>query len=187
MSNTSSITYGRVAVVLQEIGMVSQEKAQTVLAEYADVAHSELKPYDVACALEMFGTAVSVHADDIDYLEDGYGGLLDRAAALTDGAVTVTNVRLHEGEFIGESRDDVLEFERNGQPVSISAEHFSDEYYDQMAACEAIEKLAPDNDPRSFLLVDFEREKYRVYDSIMVLTTSEQAAALEKSLGLRIR
>jgi hypothetical protein len=175
-----------VAAVLQEIGMVSQEKAQTVLAEFAEWAQDELNPYSVACALEDFGVAVSVHADDIDYLEEGYEYILERAAALTDGKVIVANVRLVEGEVIGETRDDVLKFERNGRLISIDAEHASDEYYDQMAACDAIAELSPDDDPRSFRFVDFEREKHAVCDSIMVLATSEQAEALQQSLGLEV-
>ncbi|WP_377266957.1 hypothetical protein [Peterkaempfera sp. SMS 1(5)a] len=181
------MTYELVAAHLQEIGMVSPEKAQAVLEEFADWAHDELKPYDVACALGSFGLAVLVHADDIDYLEPGYAWLLEQASAVAGGAVTVTGVRLHEGEFSGGSRDDTLEFQRNGRPVSILAEHFSDEYYDHLAACEAIAMLAPDDDPRSFRLVDFERERHGVYDSIMVLTTPEQAQALERHFGLTIR
>lgn len=122
--------------------MVPQEKAQTVLDEYVDYAHDELTPYNVACALETFDVAVSVHAEDIDYLEEGYEDLLEAAAALTRGAVTVTSVRLHEGEFVDGSRYDVLEFERNGQLVSIPAEHLSDDYYDPAAACNAIARSA---------------------------------------------
>ncbi|WP_055588081.1 hypothetical protein [Peterkaempfera griseoplana] len=187
MPNTSPMTYERVAVVLQEIGMVSKQKAQSVLDDFAAYAHDELKPYEVACTLVSFGLAVSVHADDIDYLEPGYAWLLEEAAAVTGGAVTVSDVRLHEGEFEGDSRDDVLEFRCNGRPVSIPAEHFSDEYYDQLAACDAIAEVSPDGDPRSFRLVDFARERHGVYDSIMVLTTPEQAQALQRDLGLTIR
>jgi hypothetical protein len=186
MPGTSSITYERVGAVLQEIGMLSQERAQTVLGKFADHAHDELDPYEVACALEVFGLAVSIHADDIDDLEEGYEGLLERAAALTGGKVTVADVRLVEDEIIGESRYDLLEFARNGQLISISAEHFSDEYYDHSAACEAIAELSPDNDPRAFRVVDFEREQQRGYDSLMVLATSEEAEALQKRLGLKI-
>ncbi|MEU9125872.1 hypothetical protein AB0C96_39710 [Streptomyces sp. NPDC048506] len=174
--------------VLQEIGMVPPEKVQNVLDEYANHAHDRLTPYGVAGALEEFDVAVSVHADDIDDLEQDYTSLLEDAAALTHGAVTVSNVRLHEGEEIGGSRDDILEFERNGRLVAISAEHFGDryEYFDQDAAINAIDELSPDDDPRAFHLVDFEREPNHGYDSIMVLATPEQAKALEENLGLTL-
>ncbi|MGW7486375.1 hypothetical protein [Streptomyces sp. NPDC054786] len=169
--------------------MVPPEKVQSVLEECANYAHDVLNSYEVARALEEFGVAVSVHADDIDFLEQDYASLLDHAAALTDGAVTLTNVRLREGEEIGGSRDDILEFERNGRLVSISAEHFGDgyDYFDQGAACEAIAALSPENDPREFRDVDFARKTNHGYDSIMVLATPEQAKALTERLGLTIR
>lgn len=154
------------------------------VGHFDEYAHDRLNPYEVACALEDFGLAVPVHADDIDYLEEGYAYLLRKAAALTGGAITVANVRLHEGEFVSGSRDDVLEFERNGELVSISAEHHSNEYYDHLAACDAIDHLSPDDDPRSFRLVDFEREEHRHYDSILVLATPEQTEAMRKHFGL---
>jgi hypothetical protein len=184
MPDTLTITYERMAAVLERSGMLSRERALAVLARFAEYARDRLDPYEVACALEDFGLAVSVHADDIDHLEEGYTYLLRRAAALTGGAITVANVRLHEGEFVAGSRDDVLEFERNGELISISAEHYSDEYYDHLAACDAIDRLSPDDDPRSFRIVDFEREEHRHYDSILVLATPEQTEAMRKHLGL---
>ncbi|MEU9114827.1 hypothetical protein AB0D04_24300 [Streptomyces sp. NPDC048483] len=113
------------AEVLQRLGMVSQDKAHTVVEEMGTYGYN-LTPYDVACSLVGFGVAVEIHADDIDFLEESYAWLLNKAVAVTGGAVTVTNVRLHEGhttEGFGrpdfDSRDDVLEFERNGQLISI--------------------------------------------------------------------
>ncbi|MFI6766180.1 hypothetical protein [Streptomyces sp. NPDC050355] len=196
MSNMSSMTYVGVGSVLEEIGMVRPEKVRSVLEECANYAHEALDPYDTARALEDFGVAVSVHVGDIDNLEQDYASLLEDAAALTGGAVTVTDVTLHEGEEIGGSRDDVLEFARNGRRVRVSAEHFGDgyDYFDQVAACEAIAALCPDgdfdddsgDDSRAFRYVDFVREENESYDSIMALTTPAQAKALANGLGLTI-
>ncbi|MFD9813781.1 hypothetical protein [Streptomyces sp. NPDC059080] len=190
MSNTQTMTYARVGAALEEAGAVAPEKVQQVLAEYAHWAQDSLRPYEVACALESFGIALSIHADDIDYLEPGYTYLLERAAELIGGAVTVTKVRLVEGDRSpdGTSRDDTLEFERNGIAVAVPAEHYSDEYYDHLAATEAIDALNPGgDDPRTFRYVDFPREKHGVYDTIVALVTPQQATALEKALGLVLR
>lgn len=185
------MTYGRVAEVLQQLGMVSQDRAHTVVEEWGADQYN-LTPYDVACSLVGFGVAVRIHADDIDFLEESYASLLNAAAAVAGGAVTVANVRLHEGhatEGFGRPdfapRDDVLEFERNGQLVSIPAEHFSEDYYDIAAAVDAVAALDPDDDPRAFHLVEFERERHRIYDTVMALVSPEQARALEENLGLQ--
>ncbi|WP_063788474.1 hypothetical protein [Streptomyces chattanoogensis] len=180
------MTYVQVAAVLQEIGMLSQEKAHSVLRECADCTSDTLNPYEVAEALEVFGVAVSLHTEDLDFLESDDESLLQDAAALTGGAVTVAHVRLHEeedwdGEF---PRWDRLEFERNGRLISLSAEHLSDDYYDIGAALECVEAVSPDDDPRSFRVVDFEGTRWRLHDTIVVLATPEQTEALGKSLGL---
>ncbi|MGW1836464.1 hypothetical protein [Streptomyces sp. BBFR2] len=190
MSNTQTMTYARVGAVLEEAGVVAPERVRQVLAECVTGADEPLRPYEVACALETFGIALSIHADDIDYLEPGYASLLERAAELTGGAVTVTKVRLVEGDRSpdGASRDDTLEFERNGIAVAVPAEHFSDEYYDHLAATEAIDALAPGGDDlRTFRYVDFPREKYGVYDTILALVTPDQARVLEQGLGVVMR
>ncbi|CAL9627503.1 hypothetical protein SUDANB95_05967 [Actinosynnema sp. ALI-1.44] len=180
------ITYKHVAFALLEAGMLSHEQVRAVLDKFAEYVDDHLDPYDVACALEIFGVAVTVHADDIDDLEQSYTHILERAAALTGGAVTVTDVRLVEGEFEAGSRDDVLEFEVNGRAVSINAEHFSDQYLDHLAATDAVDALNP-GDARTFRLADFEREPYRGYETVLTLVTPEQAAVLEESLGLTLR
>ncbi len=63
-------------------------------------------------ALEAFGMAVSAHSDDVDDLEESYKGILEQAAALTEGAVTITDVRLREDEEQGE----ILEFAAQRRP-----------------------------------------------------------------------
>ncbi|TJZ50315.1 hypothetical protein FCH28_23825 [Streptomyces piniterrae] len=185
MSNVSSITYARIGAILHEIGMVSEEEMHSTLEDAADYANEELEDhYEAAGALEEFGVAVSVHADDIDSIYDDYESLLEDAVEVAGGKVTITDVRITEGEgdFEG-GRFDRLEFERNGKPVSISAEHFADDYYDQEAACEAIAMTVHDDDPRSWHYVDFERKPSAGYDSIMVLATRDQAEALHEHLG----
>jgi hypothetical protein len=179
-----SFTYTRIGTVLHEIGMISEEKMRSVLEEAANYANVEVDHYEAASALEDFGVAVSVHADDIDSIYDDYADLLDAAVEVAGGKVTITNVRLVEGEGeLEDGRFDHLEFDRNGKPVTIPAEHYADDYYDQGAACEAIGETADDDDPRSWRCLDFERKPHRGYDSIMVLATPEQAEALHEHLG----
>ncbi|XVV04850.1 hypothetical protein ACQPW3_05410 [Actinosynnema sp. CA-248983] len=180
------ITYKHVAFALLEAEMLSHQQVRAVLDKYAEYVDEHLDPYDVALALETFGVAVTVHADDVDFLEESYAHILTQAAALTRGTVTVTDVRLHEGEFEAGSRDDVLEFVVNGRQVSINAEHYSDDYLDHLAATEAVDELNP-GDARTFRLVDFEREPNRGYETILALATPEQAAILEEHLGLKLR
>lgn len=185
MPKVSPMTYRRVGALLHETGMVSEEKMRGVLEDAAAYADDELTPYATAAALEGFGVAVSVHADDIDSIHEGYASLLAGAAEIAGGGVTVTGVRIVEGEGgLEGGRSDLLAFERNGKPVSVPAEHFAEDYYDHEAACRAIAETAPDNDPRSWHNVGFPREPGIGYDSIMVLATPEQRGALRRHLGL---
>ncbi|MFI6444268.1 hypothetical protein [Kitasatospora sp. NPDC050543] len=146
----SSITYARIGAVLHEIGLVSEEKMRSVLEEAAAYADSDLDHYEAAGAPEAFGVAVSVHCDDIDSIHSGYESLLADAAAVAGNSVAITDVRLIEGEgALSDGRFDRLEFERDGRLVAIDAEHFSDDYYDQEAACDAIAETAHEDDPRA--------------------------------------
>ncbi|MFD7661830.1 hypothetical protein [Streptomyces sp. NPDC059788] len=185
MSNASSITYTKIGAILYEIGMVTEETVRGVLEDAAGYADEEMEDqYAAASALEHFGVAVSVHADDIDSIHDDYASLLEDAVEVAGGRVAITDVRLVEGEGSLEGgRLDHLEFERDGKPVSITADHYAEDYYDHEAACEAITVTAHDDDPRSWLYLDFERLPSRGYDSIMVLATPEQAQALHDRLG----
>ncbi|MGM1063524.1 hypothetical protein [Saccharothrix sp. Mg75] len=186
MLNNPPFTYEDVAAALLEIGMISADKARAVLDQFADYARDPLDRYGVAAALQSFDLAVTVHADDVDFLEESYEHLLVQAAGLTGGAVTVTDVRLHQGEPDDDGRDDVLEFKRDGEVVTVHAEHFSDEYLDHLAAGEAIGHLSPD-DPRRFHEVGFERDPNRVYETVIALATPEQARALHERFGLVLR
>jgi len=177
-------SYAHVGALLQRMGMVSREKADSVLAEYAEFAHNELPPHEVPDTLQAFGVAISAHGDDVDDLEESYAGILQRAAALTDGAVTITDVRLREDEEYGE----VLEFARNGVLVTQETEHQSDDYLDHLAIGEFIGHVDPDpgDDTRRFYLVQFVRLRNANYDSYFVFATPEQATVLEKELGLEL-
>lgn len=178
-------SYAQVGALLARMGMVSQEKVDSVLVDYADFAHNELPPHEVASTLEEFGVAISAHGDDVDDLEGSYSGILARAEALTDGAVTITDVQLREDEKLGE----VLEFKRNGVVVTQQTEHDSDEYLDHLAITEFIGHVDPDpdDDPRRFHLVQFVRLRESNYDSYFLFATPEQATVLEKQLGLEMR
>ncbi|WP_234326138.1 hypothetical protein [Streptomyces sp. NRRL S-337] len=173
-------------VVLHEIGMVSEERWRRGLEEAADWAHDEVHQYQAARALVHFGVAVSVHADDIDSIYDDYEALLEEASEVADNSVTISHVRLIEGEEeLEDGRFDTLEFERDGEVVTIEAEHFAEDYYDHEAACNAIAYTAHDDDTREWHSVGFDRDTYRVYDTIMLLATPEQRKALTDRLGFR--
>ncbi|MEV5597027.1 hypothetical protein [Streptomyces sp. NPDC052496] len=185
MSNVSSMTYTRIGAILHEIGMVSEEQLRSALEEVANYADEPLEEhYEAASALEEFGVAVSVHADDIDSIHYDYAILLEDAARVAGDRVEISNVRIvaGEGDFEG-GRLDQLEFERDGRPVSILADHLAEDYFDQGAACEAIAETAHDDDPRTWRYLDFDRKPSHGYDSIMVLATPDQAQDLHDRLG----
>ncbi|MEU8686351.1 hypothetical protein [Streptomyces sp. NPDC048611] len=174
-------SYAHVGALLTRMGMVTREKTDSVLARYAEFAHEELPPHEVPDALEAFGVAVSAHADDVDDLEESYTHLLEEAAALTDGAVTFTGVRLYGGEY-----GDHLEFARNGVLVTEETEHQSHDYLDHLAVMHLMGHADPDpgENPRRFYFVDFVRLRNGGYESYYVFATPEQASVLEKELGL---
>ncbi|WP_299540387.1 hypothetical protein [uncultured Streptomyces sp.] len=188
MSHTSPITYARLGAVLAEASMVSREKAADVVGRYHAHADEELAPHGAAGALEEFGVAVSVHGDDVDSLREGYADLLARAAEVVGGGMTVTGVRLVEGEGpVADGRRDRVEFACDGRHVSVRAEHFADDYFDHMAAHAAVALTAQPPDPRSWRSVDFPRDRHHTYDTVLVLATAEQAAALSALPGLVVR
>ncbi|MET9290944.1 hypothetical protein [Streptomyces sp. NPDC003077] len=207
MPTPQPITYVRIAEVLAELGMVTQEKAQSVLDSFHEpaLAHEALDPpHHIAGALEDFGVAVSIHADDVDFADEHYPWLLTEAAALTGGKVTVGNFRFvrddeEEEAEDGEGDEDdseedeedeedgrgVLYFDRNGEELSFLIEQESNDYLDMGAAQAAIEALSPDDDPRSFRCVDNGPENPPgSVDDIMVLATAEQREGLYRHLGI---
>lgn len=185
-SFTSSFTYAQVGEILHEIGMVSEERWRRGLEEAVEWAHKEVRQYEAAMALVHFGVAVSVHADDIGSIYDDYEALMEEASEVAGHSVTISNVRLIEGEEeLKDGRFDTLEFERDGEVITIEAEHFAEDYYDHEAACNAIAYTAHDDDTRQWHTVGFETDRYRVYETIMVLATPIQRQALTDRLGFR--
>nr|AXL05844.1 hypothetical protein SAMN04487981_113183 [uncultured bacterium] len=184
MSITQPITYVRIAEVLIDLGMISEEKARGVLAEAASYASEPIeRHYDVAGALESFGVAVSIHTDDVDFADAHYEWLLNEAAALTGGTVTVANYRFEKAEPDDEDCGrGTMFFERNGEPLSFGVDQDSNDYLDMGAAQDAILALNTPDDPREFRLV--EQEGPILDDDIMVLATAEQRDGLRRLLGI---
>jgi hypothetical protein len=178
------ITYVRIAEVLTGLGMITEEKARSVLDEAAAYAAEPItRQHSVASALESFGVAVSIHADDVDFADEHYEWLLNEAAALTGGTVTVANYR-----FEKDNPDDedcglgTMHFECNGTPVAVDVEQESNDYLDMGAAQQAIEALRADGDPRDFRCVKQEGPNF--HDDVMVLATAEQREGLYRHLGM---
>ncbi|MFD8380223.1 hypothetical protein ACFV2X_17015 [Streptomyces sp. NPDC059679] len=188
MAKPQPINYVRVAEVLTELGMITQETAQSVIDDFDDLAYMAMKPiHEIAGSLTEFGVAVSIHADDVDFADQHYQWLLGEAAALTGGSVTVDNFR-----FDKEDPDDedaglgTMYFERNGKELSFDVEQESNDYLDMGAAQAAIEALSPDDDPRTFRCVD--SGHYTIgHDDVMVLATAEQREGLFQHLGITFR
>lgn len=183
-ANVAPITYVRIAEVLIELGMITREKSQSVLADAVGYAAEPIRHrYDIASALESFGVAVSIHSEDVDFADAHYEWLLNEAAALTGGEVAIVNYR-----FEKDNPDDeecglgTMHFECNGKALSFSVEQESNDYLDMGAAQAAIEAISPDGDPREFRCVV--QEGRQLSDDIMVLATAEQREGLRQHLGI---
>jgi hypothetical protein len=167
------------------LGMVAEEKAAAVLADIGEWRKEhldeELDERDLLGWLPEFGIAVSVHGEDVDYVEDYYRYLLEEeVTACTGGAMVVSDVVLVRPE------DDVenLHFLRNGESVWWYVEHESDDYVDQAAVAEQFDDLNPgDDDPRVFYQVRPEKRE-GCMDDVYVLASPEQARALRDEFGL---
>lgn len=184
MANTQSITYARIAEVLTDLGMITEEQARTVLDEASDYATEPMeRRHEVADALEGFGVAVSIHSDDVDFADEHYEWLLNEAAALTGGSVAVSNYRFDKSDPDDEDCGlGTMHFECNGRPLSFGIEQESNDYLDMGAAQAAIEALSPPDDPREFRCV--EQEGADLGDDYMVLATAEQRDGLLRHLGI---
>ncbi|MFE0252241.1 hypothetical protein [Streptomyces sp. NPDC059010] len=164
--------------------MITEEKARRVLDDAAEYATEPMeRPHEIAGALESFGVAVSIHSEDVDFADTHYEWLLNEAAALIGGNVTVCDYR-----FEKDNPDDedcglgTMHFECNGTHHSFGVEQESNDYLDMGAAQAAIEALAPDDDPRTFCCV--KQEGSQLDDDIMVLASPEQREGLRLHLGL---
>ncbi|WP_310723012.1 hypothetical protein [Streptomyces sp. N2A] len=183
-ANTARITYVRIAEVLIDLGMINREKGESVLADAVGYATEPITHrYDIASALESFGVAVSIHSDDVDFADAHYEWLLNEAAALAGGQVTIANYRF---EKVNPGDEEcglgTMHFECNSKPLSFSIEQESNDYLDMGAAQAAIEALSPDGDPREFRCVV--QEGGQLSDDIMVLATAEQREGLRQHLGI---
>lgn len=73
MASTQPVTYVRIAEVLTDLGMITEEKARSVLADFAKYLTEPIeRGCEAAGALESFGVAVSIHADDVDFADVHY-------------------------------------------------------------------------------------------------------------------
>ncbi|MFE6622637.1 hypothetical protein [Streptomyces sp. NPDC057740] len=184
MATTQVTTYVRIAEVLTGLGMITRDKARKVLEEAASHATEPIRGgHEIADSLESFGVAVAIHCEDVDFADAHYEWLLNEAAALTDGKVTVSDYRFEktrpEDEDCGLG---TMHFTRNGKPFSFGVEQESNDYLDMGAARQAIEALSPDDDPRDFRCV--EQEGPHFDDDFMVLATAEQREGLQRHLGI---
>ncbi|AZQ32363.1 hypothetical protein EJ357_01940 [Streptomyces cyaneochromogenes] len=184
MTTSQSITYVRIAEVLTELGMITEQTARRVLDEFVDFAAKPIEDrYEVASALESFDVAVSIHADDVDFADAHYEWLLNEAANLTGGKVTVSDYRFDKSYPDDEDCGlGTMHFACNGKPLSFGIEQESNDYLDMGAAQEAIEALDLGDDPREFRR--FEQEGPDLSDDIMVLASAEQREGLLRLLGL---
>lgn len=184
MANSRSMTYVRIAEVLTGLGMITEAKAQGVLEEFAEFASEPIESgYEIASALESFDVAVSIHTDDVDFADAHYEWLLNEAAALTGGEVTVSDYRFDK--YHPQDEDcglGTMYFACNGKPLSFGVEQESNDYLDMGAARAAIEALRSDGYPREFRCVV--QEGPQLSDDIMVLASSEQREGLLQHLGI---
>ncbi|WAL66577.1 hypothetical protein ORV05_01800 [Amycolatopsis cynarae] len=167
------------------LGMVAEEQAAAVLADIGrwreEHLDEQLDERDLFGWLPEFGIAVSVHGEDVDFVEDYYRSLLEETVtACTGGAMVITGVRLLRDEDFGE----FLYFLRDGEPVWWHVEHESDDYVDQMAVFEQFGDLDPGgDDPRGFYQL-LRKKHESCQDDVYVLATPEQARALRDEFGL---
>jgi len=190
MANSIGTTYRVLAERLVQLGMVPQDKADSVLAEvgeWLDDLDGELNADDLTDALVELGAAVRVPSDDVDDLGDGYRDILERVAACSGGRVIVDDVELVRDE---DGRDS-LHFLRNGESIWWSLDHQHESYLDTLAIFENIDQLEPDaDDPRRFRVLrpadaDADADEDENYDAdCYVLVSPEQARALHEEFGL---
>lgn len=172
--------YQRLAARLLDLGMITQERA-IALTEFADWGSPDkpVRDADLHGVLTMCGVAIRVHGDDVDSAEEAYELLLQEAAALSGGSVTVSDIRLLPADDEKELHSLV-----NGKPSTWQIEQESDDYLDLTAVWTGINDLAPSNDPRTFHPT---RAKPPTWDDLHLLATPEHARALQDEFDLGIR
>lgn len=170
-----------------ELGMLGETKSAEVLARIDkwgdgdDSANDPLELRDLVSCLPEFGVAVSIHADDVDDVDDYYRSILeDEVLAVTGGAVVITDVTLLETD----DGDEWLYFLHNDEPVWWTMEHASHDYVDMLTMMGDFGDLNPGgDDPREFFLHRPE-EAGSVEDQYFVFATREQVLALRDEFGI---
>lgn len=177
MANT---TYRILAARLVELGLASEDRAESALEEIGDGTpdlDAEVDEDGVLDILDELGLTVWASAAKVDDLEDGYREILEGAAAITGGAVSVEDVELVEDEDGEES----LHFLCDGESLWWVVEHESDGYLDLLTVAECIDDLEPGDDPRMFYALPGEDSGD---DDVYLLATPAQARALHDEFGL---
>ena len=178
----------RLVLRMAELGMITRERADAACAEIADwKVPTDLKQQQVNLpgVLLVCGVAVYVHGEDVQDTEASYIDLVKEAAALSGGAVTVTDIGLvpdTDGDDDEPSDDDdddteylKLRFKVDGELKEWPIEQESDEYLDMGAIRMYIGDLEPGGDDRRrFHLV------HQSYDDMYLLATPEQAHTLKE-------
>lgn len=171
---------------LVELGMLSEEKSTEVLdwvrghGTPDDDENTPLSVPDLVSYLPEFGVAVSIHVDDVDFVDEYYSSVFeDEITAVTGGAVVITDVTLLNLE------DDYeyLYFLRNGEPMWWSMDHESDDYVDTLSVAENFGDFAPGgDDPRRFF--QHRPEDTIGVDQVYVFATPQQARTLRDEFGI---
>jgi hypothetical protein len=173
---TTPLTYRRLIDRLATLEILPADHVEAALPAWA--TGEEEVGSDVGSLLELFGVAVSVHGEDVDDLEESYREILEGAAALSRGAVVVTDVALDPDG----SNPTPLTFRLNGKPMAWREEHEGPDYLDHMTFFEQISDLEPGgDDPRHFYGIPGAEP---CSDDYYLLLTDDQAAALRDELGV---
>jgi hypothetical protein len=178
---TAALTYRGLIDRLAALGILPAGRVEAALATLGAWATGEDEiDDDLAPLLELFGVAVSVHGEDVDDLEESYREILQGAAALSGGAVVVTDVALDPSR----SNETPLTFRRNGRPMGWREDHLGPDYLDHLAFAEQIADLEPGgDDPRHFYGI---LGTEACSDDYYLLLTDEQAATLSDEFGLSL-
>lgn len=157
---------------MSEIGLINPERAAAALPNLTGWDD----PEDLLDVLELCGVSVSVHGEDVDDAGDAYRDILAEAAALTGGAITISDVEFETGRY--------LTFRLNGAPRSWTIEQEADDYLDQGSVADRFHELNPGGtDPRLFHTIPAPDAGD---DDLYLLTTPDQARTLRDEFGLLI-
>jgi hypothetical protein len=177
-------TVRQLAGRLVELGMATEPKAAEVLAgiQQWNPAHlnEELDEGNLHSWLPEFGVAVSVHSEDVDFVDEYYQHMIEEQVnSCIGGAVVFSDVTLLEA-----GEEEYLFFRRDGKPVWWHVEHESEDYVDMASVSAQFGDLDPGgDDPRVFHQVRPSNVE-GPQDAVYVLATPEQAQALHDEFGV---